>query len=685
MISQHGKQVQLIFTIFIGLLMLRGAVGIIPSSVQSAQSANALDLLQFTSGGQGLGIVLDSIDATPGSYTVQGDFLGENADEPVYLRRGIDDITSFLEKCPTNDPVYSMLRNDFTIRKDGAIVEDIPCSEPISSIPIDQYTNELIILQSLRTIYYMDTGIPNSLPWTSMSLYDWMTSVVDGVNITSNIGQMYCCDLIDGELLISLGLNPGNREYARDWTNYNGGGIAPLIDLIAHEARHADNNAPWHVAGCAAFPDPNDGPLGCDEFYDLSNLGAYGIQYWLHQSWLTGYFDIGIGCNLDRSLEYSTMHYAWVGGYRDRIVQYIPPIDMPDPPYGGPCFVPLTISGNAGVSEATLSYMDGTPKATKADSSGNYSFRVSNNWSGKVTPSLAGYSFSPPSRNYTNITVNQTDQNYTAILYAYLLNVNKGGTGSGTVSSNPLGINCGSTCSALFDKNTSVILTSTANTGSTFMGWSGVCSGTGTCTVTMNAAKTVTANFEQTQQIFADVPLDHWAASWIVRLYQAGITSGCGTNPLIYCPEQSVTRAQMAIFLERGIRGPAYIPTAATGTVFTDVPSSHWAAAWIEKLAADGITTGCGGGNYCPDNNVTRAQMAIFLLRSKHGAAYVPPPVGGTTGFADVPINHWAAAWIKQLAAEGITTGCGSGNYCPEDSVTRAQMAVFLVRTFNLP
>jgi hypothetical protein len=50
-----------------------------------------------------------------------------------------------------------------------------------------------------------------------------------------------------------------------------------------------------------------------------------------------------------------------------------------------------------------------------------------------------------------------------------------------------------------------------------------------------------------------------------------------------------------------------------------------------------------------------------------------------------VPTTYWAAAWIKQLAAESITTGCGSGNYCPEDSVTRAQMAVFLVRTFNLP
>jgi hypothetical protein len=51
----------------------------------------------------------------------------------------------------------------------------------------------------------------------------------------------------------------------------------------------------------------------------------------------------------------------------------------------------------------------------------------------------------------------------------------------------------------------------------------------------------------------------------------------------------------------------------------------------------------------------------------------------------DVPESYWAASWIEQLANEGITGGCGNGNYCPDTSVTRAQMAVFLVRTFNLP
>jgi len=186
---------------------------------------------------------------------------------------------------------------------------------------------------------------------------------------------------------------------------------------------------------------------------------------------------------------------------------------------------------------------------------------------------------------------------------------------------------------------------------------------------------------------FADIPADYWAASWIERLYRAGVTGGCSMTPLMYCPEDSVTRAQMAIFLERGMNGSAFIPPVGTGTVFADVPLSYWAVNWIEKLFADSITTGCGTNPlvYCPDNPVTRSQMAIFLLRAKYGAAYIPPDVGSNTGFNDVPVTYWAAAWIKQLAAEGITTGCGSGNYCPEDPVTRAQMAVFLVRTFNLP
>lgn len=75
---------------------------------------------------------------------------------------------------------------------------------------------------------------------------------------------------------------------------------------------------------------------------------------------------------------------------------------------------------------------------------------------------------------------------------------------------------------------------------------------------------------------------------------------------------------------------------------------------------------------------------AVFLLKAKHGSGYTPPPATGTI-FADVPANAFAAAWIEQLVNEGISSGCGGGIFCLNNSATRAQMAVFLVNTFNLP
>jgi hypothetical protein len=161
------------------------------------------------------------------------------------------------------------------------------------------------------------------------------------------------------------------------------------------------------------------------------------------------------------------------------------------------------------------------------------------------------------------------------------------------------------------------------------------------------------------------------------------VTGGCQTNPLMYCPTAGVTRGEMAVFILRALFGAEFVPSPATGT-FADVPVGHLFAAWIEALAAIGITTGCGGGNYCPDLPVTRGQMAIFLLRARRGALYVPPPGTGTL-FADVPSSHMFGDWIEGFASEGITSGCGGGNYCPDAAVTRAQMAVFLVRTFDIP
>ena len=183
---------------------------------------------------------------------------------------------------------------------------------------------------------------------------------------------------------------------------------------------------------------------------------------------------------------------------------------------------------------------------------------------------------------------------------------------------------------------------------------------------------------------FADAPTTYWAWRSIEAVAAAGITLGCGEG--LFCTERTLTRAEMGVFLGRGLHGSTFVPPPATGTRFADVPASYWAADWIEQIATDGVTQGCATSpaRFCPEAQVARAEMAIFLLRARHGGAYMPPPATGTR-FTDVPANFWAAAWIEQLAAEGITNGCDVNLYCPNKTVGRAEMAVFLGRAFNLP
>ena len=80
----------------------------------------------------------------------------------------------------------------------------------------------------------------------------------------------------------------------------------------------------------------------------------------------------------------------------------------------------------------------------------------------------------------------------------------------------------------------------------------------------------------------------------------AGLASGCADNPLRYCPEDPVLRAQMAVFLEKAIQGSDFIPDQAE-PAFLDI-IGHWAEDWITKLKADGITSGCAVGYFCPED-----------------------------------------------------------------------------------
>jgi hypothetical protein len=178
---------------------------------------------------------------------------------------------------------------------------------------------------------------------------------------------------------------------------------------------------------------------------------------------------------------------------------------------------------------------------------------------------------------------------------------------------------------------------------------------------------------------FGDVPTTHPFYSQIERLLHSGISEGCGAGS--YCPGDTVRRDQMAVFLLKAKHGSDYEPPSCTG-IFDDVPCPGVFADWIERLFAEGITGGCGPGRYCPDSPVTREQMAVFLLKAKNGDDYAPPGCSGV--FDDVPCPGVFSNWIEQLAADGITAGCGGGSYCPHAPNSRAQMAAFLVQTFGL-
>jgi hypothetical protein len=180
---------------------------------------------------------------------------------------------------------------------------------------------------------------------------------------------------------------------------------------------------------------------------------------------------------------------------------------------------------------------------------------------------------------------------------------------------------------------------------------------------------------------FTDVPAFHPFHDFVEAIFRAGVTAGCGGGS--YCVDDIVTRAQIAVLLLRSKEGSSYVPPPETGSFFDDVPLGSFAAAWIEEIVRRSISAGCGFENYCPNDPVTRAQMSVMLLRTLEGDTYNPPPATGTV-FTDVPIGAFAAAWIEEIAARGITGGCGGGNFCPDDSTTRGQMAVFLVETFSL-
>ncbi len=189
--------------------------------------------------------------------------------------------------------------------------------------------------------------------------------------------------------------------------------------------------------------------------------------------------------------------------------------------------------------------------------------------------------------------------------------------------------------------------------------------------------------------IFADVPPSHWAFPYIEALYNAGYVAGCQTTPQrLYCPDRILSRAESAVFVERGQHGaitdPPYpFPPSPT---FADVASTFWGFGWIESLWTDGFTAGCATSPlaFCPDRQHTRAEGSVFFLRIRNGPTYSPPTP--TDIFSDVLAGAWYAGWVEAAYNQGILPPCQVSPlaFCPEAPLDRAWAAYSMVQARGL-
>jgi hypothetical protein len=195
---------------------------------------------------------------------------------------------------------------------------------------------------------------------------------------------------------------------------------------------------------------------------------------------------------------------------------------------------------------------------------------------------------------------------------------------------------------------------------------------------------------------FSDVPLTATYFDAVNLMFLAGVTTGCveSSDPATrsYCPDDDVTREEMAAFIVRAVTGTTNPAIYNTTPYFQDVPASNPFFPHIQKLVELGITTGCSQNPalYCPVDTIPRWEMAIFMVRARlalYGASfsYSPAPY-----FADVPANvegnGMPFPFIQRAYEEAVTTGCGTDPliYCPDVLTTRGQTASFIMRAlFN--
>ena len=189
--------------------------------------------------------------------------------------------------------------------------------------------------------------------------------------------------------------------------------------------------------------------------------------------------------------------------------------------------------------------------------------------------------------------------------------------------------------------------------------------------------------------LFNDVPQGSFAWNFIYGAAGAGVMPGCApqTPTFNFCPDEVVTRRSMAGFIERADPRRADAARRSTWASSRTFCAGSFNANYIQGLVDDGITAGCSvvPPLYCPDVPVTRAQMAVFVWKAMHGSE-APPACSARASSPTCRARRVRGDYIEGIYDEGITAGCDAAPpTVPTQSITNAQMAVFLVKAFGLP
>ncbi len=150
-----------------------------------------------------------------------------------------------------------------------------------------------------------------------------------------------------------------------------------------------------------------------------------------------------------------------------------------------------------------------------------------------------------------------------------------------------------------------------------------------------------------------------------------------GYGGSVFGENDYISRAQIAVML---VRARSDLKPEGMRSDFTDVPAGYWAEGEIAAAKKSGILDGYGDGTFGPDDYITRAQLSKMVAK----AFSIKVDAGNPVIFTDVPSNYWAKEYISDLASNQIVGGYGGGLFGPDDPASRGQFSKYLSNALNL-